>query len=533
MAFGNVNAVLPSVTPVAYAPASSCNAQSIAVTAETSATGAQQRQPQAPAPGAHAPSATKVASTGRPTATATDAGTEKSSFTHILAKSTASKTSASESPPQSGAQSHKASLTAKNGKPPTTPGVTTAVSLPAMVTSTPAVDGGGSKVGKGAPKGKDKTDAAAAVSPARTEGATVPLMAVGASVVQASANAPTSLAPAVLPQSSVAVDKKGEQLAQATRSGVAEGTLSAQRSLSEALQTPNSTAGGNGSSALAGTSDLSSSVSATAGGQVQALAHAAIRKLESTVSGTHNVARSDHASPASSTSLAHTGAAARSQSSSIQRSTVALSSSSSQTALAAVSVPTNAVGPTSTAGGSQATSLASTSSASGQISTALFGVGQISGNGTPGQGTRLTIALAPPAIGTVTLQIDRNSDGSSSVGIGATHLATLDQLQSDRSALEQMLTQAGIPPTHRTITFNILNSHGDGGSALPLGAGSAGAGHFAGGGQASAQSQGGNGAAPRYVPPANADQSAMPRSMESIQLPRITSLRRFGVNVMA
>lgn len=96
--------------------------------------------------------------------------------------------------------------------------------------------------------------------------------------------------------------------------------------------------------------------------------------------------------------------------------------------------------------------------AAAQITAAMVGIGPIPIGATqaPGApGLRLTIAMAPPAIGLVTVQIDRHADGRSVIAVTATHPATFTALQNDRLALEQALTQAGVPVDHRSIAFHL------------------------------------------------------------------------------
>lgn len=131
----------------------------------------------------------------------------------------------------------------------------------------------------------------------------------------------------------------------------------------------------------------------------------------------------------------------------------------------------------------------------------------------PDPGTqRLTISLTPLELGHVAIQIDRLPDGSAAVAVSASHASTLAALHSDRPALEQALTQAGIPTTHRSVEFRLETSSSSG-SASPAGQGSL--------------SQGGNGQnrqAPRGM------QFALPVSDTEAVAPQ---MRRFGVNLTA
>jgi hypothetical protein len=183
----------------------------------------------------------------------------------------------------------------------------------------------------------------------------------------------------------------------------------------------------------------------------------------------------------------------------------------------------------------------SSNSVSGQIAAALVGVSQIQppqGSASATPGTRLTIALAPPAIGTVTLQIDRHADGSSTVAIGASHTETLQQLQNDRHALDQVLTQAGLPATHRTVTFDLIAPRADasGSQQGGIGAGTNGFGGgfaFTGNGSSGGSSgSAGSGRLPVYLRNPVAAVGVAPAAEAVSSIPAVT-LRRFGVNVVA
>lgn len=168
----------------------------------------------------------------------------------------------------------------------------------------------------------------------------------------------------------------------------------------------------------------------------------------------------------------------------------------------------------------------------------MVGIGPVPATGT---GNRLTIAMAPPAIGMVTVQIDRNPDGSSVIAVGATHAATLDQLRNDRSSLDQMLTQAGVPVDQRTVVFHLDVAKADtvGSGQAGVGTGQAGFGGFGagGGGQGgsySGSSQHGGGgfayARTGFSPSGMLDTTV---NLADSALPSPIAMRRFGVNVMA
>ncbi|WP_324504007.1 hypothetical protein [Acidiphilium rubrum] len=168
-----------------------------------------------------------------------------------------------------------------------------------------------------------------------------------------------------------------------------------------------------------------------------------------------------------------------------------------------------------------------------QVATAMVGVAPLAADA---GGTRLMIAMAPPAIGMVSIQIDRAADGTSAIAVAATHPVTLAALQNDHAALDQMLTLAGIPADHRSVTFHLDAPRPDGGAGATLSQGGTGQGggsleHGAGrqsGGQpapGSAQTYDRLGHAAAHIPESVAIGGTAPQS--------ILQMRRFGVNMMA
>lgn len=172
----------------------------------------------------------------------------------------------------------------------------------------------------------------------------------------------------------------------------------------------------------------------------------------------------------------------------------------------------------------------SPSSATAQLAAAMVGVGPIpAGEAGGGKGTRVTIAMAPPAIGMVTMQIDRNADGTAVVAVGATHPATLDQLQNDRSALEQMLTQAGVPTDHRTISFRLDTPSPASGNGMGSAQSGFSGGYGFGGQQRGAQA----GHLPTAADYPGGLAYARPDRAAPLSAAPAILLRRFGVNVIA
>lgn len=304
-------------------------------------------------------------------------------------------------------------------------------------------------------------------------------------------------------------------------------------------------AGSPGSATTGSSSQLAASSGSTTSGvphsTIDSLAREAIGRLQSAAGGqAHHTAAAGPSSSATAHASAETRISATSANSTVARQVQPAMSSAGPAPV--VSISSSAV-PALPGGGETngAASSASSNSVSGQIAAALVGVSQIQppqGSSSATPGTRLTIALAPPAIGTVTLQIDRHADGSLTVAIGASHADTLQQLQNDRNTLNQVLTQAGLPDTHRTVTFDLIAPHADasGSHQASVGAGANGFGggfSLAGGGPNGGSSGSeGSGRLPVYVrsPAAAAGIASAVDTVSSV--PAVT-LRRFGVNVVA
>jgi hypothetical protein len=170
-----------------------------------------------------------------------------------------------------------------------------------------------------------------------------------------------------------------------------------------------------------------------------------------------------------------------------------------------------------------------------QMTAAMAGVGPIQANGSDG-GTRLTIAMTPPAIGMVSIQIDRAADGTSAIAISATHPVTLAALQTDHAALQQMLTLAGVPVDHRTVTFHLEPITPDGGTAAQTNTGPGG-GFGQGTGQGTGQpagDQASGGSTQAYDRRGSSIAPALDSIVPASSTPQATlQMRRFGVNMMA
>jgi hypothetical protein len=167
-----------------------------------------------------------------------------------------------------------------------------------------------------------------------------------------------------------------------------------------------------------------------------------------------------------------------------------------------------------------------------QTAAAMVGITTLpSNNGDAG--TRLTIAMAPPAIGMVSVQIDRASDGSSTIAVGATHPITLAALQTDHAAIDQMLTLAGVPVDHRSVTFHLDAAPTEGATTPAQTNTGPGGGNLGQGADRQPNDQAARGTPQNYDRRGNTTASpqdvGQPAAFPSAPL----QLRRFGVNMMA
>lgn len=94
--------------------------------------------------------------------------------------------------------------------------------------------------------------------------------------------------------------------------------------------------------------------------------------------------------------------------------------------------------------------------ASAQLSAALVASGPLSADGAH----QLTIALAPPAIGPVTVAINRGADGTARIAISAVDPVTLSALRNDHAGITQALAQAGITAHESAISFQLASHAG-------------------------------------------------------------------------
>lgn len=542
MAIGNIIAASPSVVPAAPAPSmqTQSSAAGSQVASAVPVATANPSTPQALAMPSEATSA--AASPGSDTTKATGAGTGnrgEASFGHALARATG--THKAVKGDQQASSSRVGDHADKSGKGKNAASVAGAIILPTDPGTINTTE-------KTSVTARPKTADSPPVSrqdPASS--ATSSVSALPATAAAQAAMPPVVIAAAVVTVPVVPLRGEAKASAPAAKGAKADVILSAAARLSAQLPSSISAQAG-AATASPASATPAASFPGQAGGMppttADATARAAIHKLQAALGVAHHPDSTGSQAPASieTSKVAQSVNVGPASSRPASAALAAAASSSATIPLAVPQVSSNLLP------GSAGTTQGMTpmdggvvqASASSQISAALVGVGHIPGHGAAGQGSRLTIALAPPAIGTVTLQIDRNADGTSSVTIGATHAATLDQLQVDRTGLEQMLAQAGVPAAHRSITFNMIAVRSDAGAALQAGVSGGGAGGFAfaGGGQAGAQSGGaggGNsgGSTPGYARPPSAGALVASVPSEVLPLAANVALRRFGVNVMA
>ena len=92
---------------------------------------------------------------------------------------------------------------------------------------------------------------------------------------------------------------------------------------------------------------------------------------------------------------------------------------------------------------------------SAQVAAALVASGPVQPDGSH----HLTIALAPPAIGPVTVAIERAADGTSRIAVSAVDPVTLSALRNDHAGLTEALAQAGITAHEAGISFHLAAGH--------------------------------------------------------------------------
>lgn len=91
-------------------------------------------------------------------------------------------------------------------------------------------------------------------------------------------------------------------------------------------------------------------------------------------------------------------------------------------------------------------------------------------SGKDGSPQSLIIRLDPKELGRVQIKLERTADGPARVDLAVERPDTLLLLMQDRSGLDRALTEAGIPPNGRTLSFSL----GDPGTGSGPGSGSGG-----------------------------------------------------------
>ena len=71
----------------------------------------------------------------------------------------------------------------------------------------------------------------------------------------------------------------------------------------------------------------------------------------------------------------------------------------------------------------------------------------------------MSVSITPDQLGTVTVTVDRNTDGTMSIQVSADQLATLDMLRRDQGELAHALDQTGTGQGSPSLSFSF-----DGGS---------------------------------------------------------------------
>jgi len=70
-----------------------------------------------------------------------------------------------------------------------------------------------------------------------------------------------------------------------------------------------------------------------------------------------------------------------------------------------------------------------------------------------GDGSIVSVSLTPGHLGTVSITVTRNEDGSAAIQLGAEHLSTLELLHKDQAELTRALDQAGFAESGHSLSF--------------------------------------------------------------------------------
>ncbi|MCC7282347.1 MAG: flagellar hook-length control protein FliK [Acetobacteraceae bacterium] len=82
----------------------------------------------------------------------------------------------------------------------------------------------------------------------------------------------------------------------------------------------------------------------------------------------------------------------------------------------------------------------------------------------------VSVALNPAELGRVELTVEKRGDGRLSIGVAVERAETLALLRTDQGALDRALTEAGLPPEGRSISFDLSGSNGWSGAEREAGA---------------------------------------------------------------
>jgi hypothetical protein len=82
-------------------------------------------------------------------------------------------------------------------------------------------------------------------------------------------------------------------------------------------------------------------------------------------------------------------------------------------------------------------------------------------------GHRVSVSLNPDQLGTVTVTVDRNADGTMHIQVSAEQAATLDMLRRDQAELARILDQAGTGQGSPSLSFSLDSGSGGGGWSMP------------------------------------------------------------------
>ncbi|WP_200845207.1 flagellar hook-length control protein FliK, partial [Roseomonas sp. 18066] len=140
-----------------------------------------------------------------------------------------------------------------------------------------------------------------------------------------------------------------------------------------------------------------------------------------------------------------------------------------------------------------------------QVGRAVLGVALRGSEGGP---SRISVAIAPEALGRVEISIEQDGDGPAQVSVKAERAETLLLLMRDAGAIEQALAQAGMgPETGRSLSLGLSDSGGQGAQQRQDGRG----------GQGSNQGSGQGGGRQGQTPAELAEEAALAAAARRLQ----------------